>query len=73
MREGAERSVENPEMTLQCSLAVQIKGRADLSGYGCDRDILAVKLVFLVLEVVHKSSPWRLYASVRDSITSPPQ
>src|SRR4030095_12544945 len=57
MRKGAERSIKNPEMPLQRSLTVQVKRGTDLSSYSCNRDILTVKLVFLVLEVVHESSP----------------
>jgi hypothetical protein len=60
MRKGAEGLVKNPEMSLQRSLAIEVERRTDLSSYGRDRDILAVKLVFLVLEIVHESSPLAL-------------
>jgi hypothetical protein len=60
MRKGAESSVKNPEMPLERPLAVEVERRTDLSSYCRDRDILAVKLVFLVLEIVHESSPLAL-------------
>ena len=53
MRHSVESLVEDLEMSLECGLAVEIKGRADLPGYCGDRGVLAVKLVFSVPEVMH--------------------